>query len=157
MAKPKNKYLVQFERDDDGRWVATVPRVPGCFTQGRTIEQARERVREALQAWFDLPKPYAGTIADDVRFPAAVQRAVRTANDARQRALEAAAEASRATREALTAVADLGLSLRDAGAVVGMTRQRAQQLVAAPARRAAAARARPPSARRVDAARKTVG
>lgn len=41
-------YQVTFERDDTGRWVVEVPSVPGCFTQGRTIEQARERIREAL-------------------------------------------------------------------------------------------------------------
>ena len=41
-------YAVIYERDEDGWWVADVPGVPGCHTQGRTIEQARERILDAL-------------------------------------------------------------------------------------------------------------
>jgi predicted RNase H-like HicB family nuclease len=62
----KPSYVVRYERDADDWWFAEVKDVPGCHTQGRTIEQARERIREALQAWFDLPQPYAGEIVDEV-------------------------------------------------------------------------------------------
>jgi len=30
-----------------------VPAVPGCYTQGRTFDQARRRIREALSLWVD--------------------------------------------------------------------------------------------------------
>jgi predicted RNase H-like HicB family nuclease len=60
--EPASKYVVTYERDDDDRWVAEVRGLAGCHTQGRTIEQARTRIREAIQAWFDLPEPYAGEI-----------------------------------------------------------------------------------------------
>ncbi|HYO94642.1 MAG TPA: type II toxin-antitoxin system HicB family antitoxin, partial [Polyangiaceae bacterium] len=66
-----NKYVVSYERDESLMWVASVVDLAGCHTQGRTIQQARERIREALQAWFDLPGPYAGELVDDVRLPAA--------------------------------------------------------------------------------------
>ena len=35
------------EADEKGYWVE-VPALPGCFTQGRTIEQCIERAREAI-------------------------------------------------------------------------------------------------------------
>ena len=46
-------YTVIYERDEDGWWVAEVPEVPGCHTQGCTIEQARERILDALSLYAD--------------------------------------------------------------------------------------------------------
>lgn len=37
-----------FELGDDGWWVATIPEVPGAFSQGRTKDEARENVLDAL-------------------------------------------------------------------------------------------------------------
>ncbi len=44
---------VIYERDEAGWWVADIARVPGCHTQGGTIEQARERIRDALGLYAD--------------------------------------------------------------------------------------------------------
>jgi predicted RNase H-like HicB family nuclease len=54
-----------FERDADGWWVASVPSVPGCHTQGRTLAQARERLKEALAVSVegDLPELQEGSAA----------------------------------------------------------------------------------------------
>lgn len=41
-------YKVVYERGDDGWWAASVLGVRGCRTQGRSLAQARERIREAL-------------------------------------------------------------------------------------------------------------
>ena len=38
---------IEFEREDDGRWVAEVPALPGVMAYGLTREEARGRV-EAL-------------------------------------------------------------------------------------------------------------
>jgi predicted RNase H-like HicB family nuclease len=37
-----------FERGESGWWVATIPEVPGAFSQGETREEARENVLDAL-------------------------------------------------------------------------------------------------------------
>ena len=50
-------YTVTYEHDEDGWWVADVPEVPGCHTQGRTIEQARERILDALSLYTDAAIP----------------------------------------------------------------------------------------------------
>ncbi|AAM04204.1 conserved hypothetical protein [Methanosarcina acetivorans C2A] len=42
-------YTVLIEQDEDGVYVAKVPDIPGCYTQGKTVEQAMERIREAIQ------------------------------------------------------------------------------------------------------------
>lgn len=37
-----------FERGDDGFWIATIPEVPGAFSQGQTKDEARRNVLDAL-------------------------------------------------------------------------------------------------------------
>jgi predicted RNase H-like HicB family nuclease len=44
---------VAYERDDSGWWVASIREVRGCHSQGRTIDEARRRVREALELFVD--------------------------------------------------------------------------------------------------------
>lgn len=47
------EFTVVIERDEDGWLVATVPSLPGCHTQGRTMDELIERVREAIAAYLD--------------------------------------------------------------------------------------------------------
>jgi predicted RNase H-like HicB family nuclease len=53
MVAPMKTFAVIYERDEAGWWVADVPDVPGCHTQGRTIEQARERILDVLSLYVD--------------------------------------------------------------------------------------------------------
>lgn len=39
---------VVIEQDEDGWFVASVPALPGCHTQGKSVPQARERIKEAI-------------------------------------------------------------------------------------------------------------
>ncbi|HIH20809.1 TPA: type II toxin-antitoxin system HicB family antitoxin [Candidatus Micrarchaeota archaeon] len=43
-------FLVLLEESPDGWIVAKVPDLQGCATQGKTVAQALERVKEAIQA-----------------------------------------------------------------------------------------------------------
>ncbi len=38
--------------DEEGWVVAECPALPGCFSQGRTEEQALTNIREAATAWM---------------------------------------------------------------------------------------------------------
>lgn len=42
-------YTVLIEQDEDGIYIAKVPDISGCHTQGKTVEQAMERIKEAIQ------------------------------------------------------------------------------------------------------------
>jgi len=37
-------FTVLIEQDEDGVYVARIPNIPGCYTQGKTVEQAMERI-----------------------------------------------------------------------------------------------------------------
>jgi len=51
-------YLVLIEQDEDGIYVARVPDIVGCYTQGKTVEQAMERIREAIEVCLEAEKKY---------------------------------------------------------------------------------------------------
>src|SRR5262245_32210889 len=111
------KLKVVYERDSDGWWIAEIPEVPGCHTQGRTIAQARERIREALAVALDrrdgARAAREAELLDDVRLPAGVVKKVAQSREARARAAEEEERAQRATREAAHALTSrLGLSYR---------------------------------------------
>jgi predicted RNase H-like HicB family nuclease len=132
-------YKVVYERDEGGAWIAEVPSVPGCHTYGRTIEQARERVREALDLWVrDANTAY---LVDDVRLPSRLRASVKRAHLERKKAEEQHERAQRTAAKAATELTrDLHVSLRDAGEVLGLSRQRVQQLTAKTTRRKTAAK-----------------
>jgi predicted RNase H-like HicB family nuclease len=43
------KLLVTFEIDEDGWIVAECPALPGCVSQGRTREEARANIADAIR------------------------------------------------------------------------------------------------------------
>ncbi len=38
---------------EDGYWVAEVPSLPGCISQGKSKEEAIANIREAIGQWID--------------------------------------------------------------------------------------------------------
>lgn len=49
-------FTVLIEQDEDGVYVVKVPDIAGCYTQGRTVEQAMERIKEAIQVCLEADK-----------------------------------------------------------------------------------------------------
>jgi predicted RNase H-like HicB family nuclease len=43
-----DELTIIFERGADGWWIATIPEVPGAFSQGKSRQEARENVLDAL-------------------------------------------------------------------------------------------------------------
>jgi predicted RNase H-like HicB family nuclease len=42
------EFNVIIERDADGYFVASVPNLPGCHTQARSLDELMERIKEAI-------------------------------------------------------------------------------------------------------------
>lgn len=47
------KYTVIFEPAEEGGYVVHVPALPGCYTQGETLEDAKEKAREAIACYLE--------------------------------------------------------------------------------------------------------
>jgi predicted RNase H-like HicB family nuclease len=47
------KFAVVVEKDETGYYVASVPELPGCHTQAKTLDELIVRVKEAVEAYLD--------------------------------------------------------------------------------------------------------
>jgi predicted RNase H-like HicB family nuclease len=122
------RYRVAYERDESGWWVASVRGVRGCHTQGRTVDEARRRIREALELSVDDARKVA--IVDEVKLPSAATQAIRTYATLRKKADEEDRRAARAARRAVRVLRSgkLKMSARDAARLLGLSHQRVHQL-----------------------------
>lgn len=79
------KYPVTFEAAPEGGYFVQIEDLPGCYSQGETVEEAMEMIEEARRLWLesayedelDIPLPrgereYSGKF--NVRFPKSLHR-----------------------------------------------------------------------------------
>lgn len=129
----KHHYIVRYERDQDGWWVVTIDSKPGgvnCVSQGRSLKQARSRIREALALCLDDEKAAKEAVLDEhIEIGRAVKTRLKRLADTRERLEKLRTEASHETREAAKILTDQGLSMRDAAELLGVSFQRVQQLL----------------------------
>ncbi len=45
------------EKDEDGFYVAEVPTLRGCYTQGESIEEVLENIKEVIELCLEAEKP----------------------------------------------------------------------------------------------------
>lgn len=121
-------YHVAYERDKSGWWVASVRGLSGCHTQGRTVDEARRRIVEAMALFVDNPR--AAKIVDDVKLPTGAAKAIRMYTTLRKKADQEDRRAAMAARRAVRLLRGgrLRMSARDAARLLGLSHQRVHQL-----------------------------
>ena len=62
-------YTVVIEKDEDGYFVGSVPTLPGCHTQARSIDRSMDRMAEAIAVHLDARADEPDTLE-----PVGVQR-----------------------------------------------------------------------------------
>ena len=67
------KFLIELEQEEDGRWIAEVPELPGAMAYGRTPDEAKAKLQaRALRVVADrLDHGEVGPDLPDIRFDAA--------------------------------------------------------------------------------------
>jgi antitoxin HicB len=45
------QFTMIIERQPEGEYLVSVPALPGCYTEGRTFEEAREMAADAIRAY----------------------------------------------------------------------------------------------------------
>ncbi|MDG6926531.1 MAG: type II toxin-antitoxin system HicB family antitoxin [Nitrososphaerota archaeon] len=53
MRKLTRRYRTLVEQDEDGKFTAIVPELPGCLSCGDTRDEALDNVKEAIQAYIE--------------------------------------------------------------------------------------------------------
>ena len=56
MEKQVMDFNVFIEQDEDEIYVARVPEIDGCFTQGKTLQEVVERIKEAIEVCLEADK-----------------------------------------------------------------------------------------------------
>ena len=50
---------------DEGGFWAEVPALPGCVTQGETIEELHTNLHEAIEGWLSVDADHEANLPDD--------------------------------------------------------------------------------------------
>ena len=62
------KFKVVIREGEDGWYVVEVPSLPGCISQGKTIEEALENIKEAIELHLEPDEDFitvsSGQIAE---------------------------------------------------------------------------------------------
>ncbi len=68
------EYPVQIEKlpaEDGGGYLATVPLLPGCMSDGGTPEEALRNIEDAIVSWIEAAKVWGRQIPEPMPQPAA--------------------------------------------------------------------------------------
>jgi predicted RNase H-like HicB family nuclease len=60
--KPKRKFTVLIEQDEEGYFVATVPALRGCHTQAKSLDTLMKRVREVIALCLEDTNNHVGPL-----------------------------------------------------------------------------------------------
>jgi len=110
-------------------WAVDVPELKGVRAQVKRLDQVEPMVRDAIALMLDVPED---AFEVEVRWQllSSVDDAVLLLAKARREAEDAQRDLTEAaTRAALALVKDMGLTVRDAGWVLGVSYQRVHQLL----------------------------
>ncbi|MDX1993376.1 MAG: type II toxin-antitoxin system HicB family antitoxin [bacterium] len=55
-------------QDEDGVWIAEVPSLPGCGSDGMTREEALENVKDAIALWIEDAEAHGEAIPTGSEF-----------------------------------------------------------------------------------------
>jgi len=58
----QRQFDVVIERDEEGFHVASVPRLPGCHTQARSLDLVMDRIPEAVELCLEVERAPVGEL-----------------------------------------------------------------------------------------------
>lgn len=116
------------EVDRDGRvWRVRVPEVART-TQARTLREAESMARDLVVIMDDIPSD-SFELDVTIILPAEVRAELDRSAELREQAARSQAQAAQLARRAARRLRDQGLPLQDVGKALGVSFQRAKQLI----------------------------
>jgi len=126
---------ISYTRTDSGWWhaVLTDPRLPDPIEmRGQSIQHARNKIKAQLKSLIRTKKAAKiddTTLEDRIVLPRTTEKAVRAYKSARERMERVRTEIKQEQSVVAEALLTLRLSTRDCAEILGISRQRAQQLL----------------------------
>ena len=59
------RHVLVYKDAEDGGWVAEIPSLPGCASQGETKEEALQNARNAMEDWIAAAREDGRLIPND--------------------------------------------------------------------------------------------
>ncbi len=56
------KFRIHIEQDEDGKFVASCPTLPGCWSQGETRQEAVKNISDAIEGYLESLKKHGDPI-----------------------------------------------------------------------------------------------
>ncbi len=67
------RYTIILEPDpEEGGYTVVVPALPGCVTQGETVEQCIERAKEAIAGYIESLEAHGEPVPEETERPQAI-------------------------------------------------------------------------------------
>jgi len=60
-------YPVFYEADSEGGYVAFVPALPGCHSQGETLDEAEKNIKEAIEIFLESLAAHREPIPEEIK------------------------------------------------------------------------------------------
>ncbi|MBT9544857.1 MAG: type II toxin-antitoxin system HicB family antitoxin [Candidatus Sericytochromatia bacterium] len=122
------KLTIRYKPDNKGWWFTSVKELKGCHTQGKTLEQARSRIEEALALFLeDLSQV---ELIDEVVLPKHERELVSSYLSIQTELEKKRQELQVLSRQAAHSLNQgLKISLRDTGQLMHLSHQRVNQLL----------------------------
>ncbi|MFY9643922.1 MAG: type II toxin-antitoxin system HicB family antitoxin [Terriglobales bacterium] len=65
MAKARYHFNIMLRPEPEGGYTAMVPALPGCVTYGRTVDEARDMVKDAISGYIASLRKHKDPIPTD--------------------------------------------------------------------------------------------
>jgi predicted RNase H-like HicB family nuclease len=129
MGKQKT-FVARFELDEDGYWavVADLGGGKSAISDGQTLPKARRRIRQAIALALDVTEE-SFSLRDELALPRKAMTTLERYQEVKEQLRKDELEALKATKVAVQALSALGLSVRDAGDLLGLTGARVHQVL----------------------------
>lgn len=62
----KNGIVFELEPEKEGGFTITAPSLPGCISYGKTIDEALEKIKDAMVGWIQVAKEEGIDIPEEV-------------------------------------------------------------------------------------------
>ena len=60
-------FKVELEEEEDGRWSAVIPSLPGCNAWGYTKQEALDAIRDNAQAYVEVAREHGDPLPQEVK------------------------------------------------------------------------------------------
>jgi predicted RNase H-like HicB family nuclease len=70
--KQRRYPIVLTPDQEEGGYSVTVPALPGCVSQGETLEEAIAMARDAIRGWIEVAEKHGEPIPEEIEHPQAI-------------------------------------------------------------------------------------